>query len=483
MDTLDVPVLIAGAGPAGLTAAVTLSRYGIPVLVADTRSAPSTHAKATVVSTRSMELLRVLGMEQDTLAGGVDVEWLIWNCRTLTDVADGSGTYLGYPTRAQAARLSPSYVACVPQDHLESVLLRRLSRVPSAQVRFGLEVREVQSTAEGAAAVLRDVVTGQRQVVNARYLVVADGARSAIRQHLDIAMRGPETVMTFASAQFRAPLWETLGGHKYGLYNVAHPGAEGTFFPAGVGDRWLYAVFFDSPHSPRPAAEVDFVRRIRIGAGMPNLPVSVEKFGPSTAGAQLASEFRRGAAFLVGDAAHRVSPRGGTGMNMAIHGAYDLGWKLAWALRGWAHARILDSYEADRRPPAAHNVVRSADPQGTEREVERELRIDLNGRVPHAWLETTGESVSTIDLVGPGLTLFTGQSAGDWLSAASAVRDEIPIAVRSLDASAAQAVALKDGDALLVGPDGRPIARWQAHVNAVEALSAAVAAVARGKLR
>jgi len=68
-----------------------------------------------------------------------------------------------------------------------------------------------------------------------------------------------------------------------------------------------------------------------------------------TFAAQLADRFRRGNVFIVGDAAHRVTPRGGTGMNTAIHDGYDLGWKLAWVLTGWAEPSLLDSYESERR--------------------------------------------------------------------------------------------------------------------------------------
>ena len=88
----------------------------------------------------------------------------------------------------------------------------------------------------------------------------------------------------------------------------------------------------------------------------------IERIGPFSFAAQLADRFRVASTFLVGDAAHRVTPRGGTGMNTAIQGAHDLAWKLAGVLRGWAAPALLDSYETEFRPTAEHNVVRSADP-------------------------------------------------------------------------------------------------------------------------
>ena len=151
-----------------------------------------------------------------------------------------------------------------------------------------------------------------------------------------------------------------------------------------------------------------FVRRIRAGAGIDDLEVSIERTGAFSFAAQLAERFRAGNVFLAGDAAHRVTPRGGTGMNTAIRGGHDLGWKLGWVLRGWAGPELLDTYEAERRPFAAHNVARSADPGGSTRETADELHVDLGGRIPHVWVPSAGGRVSTLDLLGPGLTLFTG---------------------------------------------------------------------------
>ena len=107
----------------------------------------------------------------------------------------------------------------------------------------------------------------------------------------------------------------------------------------------------------------------------------MEGIGAFTFAAQLAERFREGSAFLVGDAAHRVSPRGGTGMNTAMHDGFDLGWKLAWVLRGWAQPALLDTYELERRPIVEHNLARSADPGGSNREVGG--RIARRSRGPH----------------------------------------------------------------------------------------------------
>ena len=171
----------------------------------------------------------------------------------------------------------------------------------------------------------------------------------------------------------------------------------------------------------------------------------------------MADRFRAGNVFLAGDAAHRVTPRGGTGMNTAIRGGHDLGWKLGWVLRGWAGPELLDTYEAERRPIAAHNVARSADPDGSARETADELHVDLGGRIPHVWVCTAQGRVSTLDLLGPGLTLFTGP---DSTSSAAQAGGGPPVAMRRLDAVSARAIGIHARGALLVRPDGTPSQRW-----------------------
>src|SRR4051812_46462757 len=112
-------VVIVGAGPAGLTAAIALARAGIETLVVERRPEPSRQPRSTVASTRSMEIFRAWGLEDRIRAGAVDVEWRMWSCETLTGVAAGSGHEVGYPSRQQSEVLSPTGPVCVPQDHLE----------------------------------------------------------------------------------------------------------------------------------------------------------------------------------------------------------------------------------------------------------------------------------------------------------------------------------------------------------------------------
>ena len=451
--TDDLPVLIAGAGPAGLAAAVTLAGLGIETMLVERRPELSSLPRATVVSLRVMELLRAWGVEDEVRAGAVDVEMLGRQCDTLAAANQGVIWPVGIPTREQAARVSPTAATCVPQDHLEPVLLERVEALGGTRVHLGTEVVGVTEVADGVEVTLRDLATGALRRVRARFVVAADGAHSAIRRALGIAMQGPEGLAHVVTAVFRASLWPVVGEHRHVIYSVNHPEGAGTFLPAGRGDRWCYGTFID-PGALAEYTPQRLVQRIRAGSGIADLDVAIDRTGDFSFSAQLAERFRHGNVLLTGDAAHRVTPRGGTGMNTAIRSAYDLAWKLGWVLRGWAGDELLDTYEAERRPIAAHNVARSADPDGSTRETADELHVDLGGRIAHAWVPSGERRVSTLDLVGPGLTLFTGPDG----PAHEPPPTGPPLAVHRLDEVTARAIGIRDRTNLLVRPDATPAA-------------------------
>jgi 2-polyprenyl-6-methoxyphenol hydroxylase-like FAD-dependent oxidoreductase len=474
MNSAHSPVLIVGAGPAGLAAAIALASRGVSTALVERRLEPSPLPRATTISTRSMELLRGWGVEDAVLAGGVDVEWLMWEVPTLAQADAGTGIEVGLPSRGEAALISPTAPACVPQDHLEQVL-RDHARSLGVRIELGATVIDLDNRPDDVRVTVRDTAGRTRQLT-AGYVVAADGAHSPMRTALGIAMQGGQQVFAGNNALIRAPLWSLVGEHRYGIYVTTRAGAEGVFLPAGPGDRWGFGQLAGvGAGAPAVPSEEQLLDRIRLAAGIPALPVRIERTGSFTAAAQIAQRFREGRTFLVGDAAHRVTPRGGTGMNTAIKGGYDLGWKLAWVVRGWADEALLDSYEEEHRPLAEHNVVRSADELGSRRPNGDEIRVDLAGRIDHRWVKTASGRRSTVDLLGDGLTLLVGPDDAPWRAAAEALVDGPPLAVHGLDPISARVMGVGSEGALLVRPDGVPVACWAAGIEPRAVLADAVA--------
>jgi putative polyketide hydroxylase len=444
-NTHDVSVLVVGAGPAGLAAALELARHDIPTLLVERRGDRSAHPRATVLSLRSMELVRAWGLEDEVRARSADVDCRMLFCDSLAEAAAGTAHNVGYPSPEQSRMLSPTAPACIAQDEVEPLLLRHLrSTATRTDVRLATELSELLVTADGVRAELHDVGTGARGTVEARYVVAADGAYSAVRTALGIPLLGPDGVMRGTTTLFRAPLWDVAGPHRHLIYSITD---LGSLIPTGPSDRWLFG-------SVRPFEAARVIHEIRRAAGVPNLPVQVEQWGSFSAGAQVAERWRSGPVFLAGDAAHRVTPRGGTGLNVALHDGYDLGWRLSWVLRGWAPPALLDGYETERRPVAEHVVARSADANGSLRPVEQEVRVDVGGRIPHV----VSDGRSTLDLLAPGLTLFASQDEPGWEQAAATLDQAAPVTVRRLEPVAARALGAAAGSALLTRSDGVPVA-------------------------
>ena len=469
----EVPVLVVGAGPAGLAAALTLARHGIRATIVERRPGPPSLPRATGVSTRTMELMRAWGVEEPVRAGANDVEWRLWWCETLAQAAAGWPVFVGLPTAEQSAVLSPTEPACVPQDHLEPVLERRLRELGHPGVERGTELVSLETSGDGVLARLRNAA-GEERVVHAAYVVAADGGHSTVRRLLGIAMHGVERTDDRIAALFRAPLWDVVGARRYGLYWTTAGGGVAVL-PAGRPDRWLVgAAWQPAEERLEDYTEARVGTIIRTAAGVPRLPLRIERIAAVEYAALVAERYREDRVFLVGDAAHRGSPRGGTGLNTAVHDAYDIGWRLAWVLQGWADSGLLDGYELERRPVAEHNVRRGADPDGSVSGAGDAIAADLGGRMPHVWVLDDGVRRSTLDLLGPGLTLFAGRGADRWEAAAEVVGTPPPLAVRRLDPLAARALGVTGRGALLVREDGVPVATWANDADAAGALCRAI---------
>jgi putative polyketide hydroxylase len=472
----DTEVVIVGAGPSGLTAAIALARQGVETLVLERRLRPSREPRATGISTSTMELMRSWGLEAELREGDLDVELRPWVAETLAAAAAGHAEDAGFPSREQSALISPTAPAAIPQDHLEPVLERHVRSAPTARVERGVEVTKIRHVPDGVVVTVRDADGTRERDIRARYLTGADGVRSTVRTELAIPAARREELGGSLAVAFRAPLWDLVGEHRYVIYWLTGERPP-VFIPVG-GDRWVYATLWDPARGAvEDLTPAEVTAWIREAAGDEALDVVIDRIALVPFGVDLAERFREGNVFVIGDAAHRVTPRGATGLNTAIRDGYDLGWKLAWVLRGWAGEALLESYEAERRPVAEHNVERSAHPTGSLSPVTAELRADLGGRIAHLWLPGGDGLVSTLDVLGEGLTLLTGPEPDPWEALAAATDTLVPLAVQGLDELTARALGIARRGALLVRPDGVPVGLWADAERGAMGLPGAVAAL------
>jgi putative polyketide hydroxylase len=466
-------VLVVGAGPSGLTTAAALVRTGVRVLVIEKHPGLSIFPKATGLRPRTMEILRSWGLEQIVRTHSPRVV-LTMAIRPVL-AAPGNEFPIGLPTDDEVRAVSPSQVAVFPQDELEAILLNEV-RDRGGEVRFGTELVDLRMDENAVTAHLCSA-DGAPSTVNAEYLVGADGARSAVRRLLGIEVDNLGSDGDHLSVLFRGDLSPVMSAVPHVLTYTAAPGMEGLFVITGQANRWIYDIEWH-PEAGETLAEWPAERwlaRLRGAAGLPNLEAEIIGIFPWDFGAAVARRQQLGRAFLVGDAAHRTTPRGGTGLNTGIADAHNLGWKLAWVARGWAAESLLDSYEAERAPVGRANAEASmhtavgakVDPLAHDFGVRYRSSAVVGGRLagrraPHAWVAVQDRQISTLDLFADRLTLLTAPDGERWRAEAAELAGEgVPIVSYSVgrefadrDGTFAATYGLGSDGAVLVRPDG-----------------------------
>ncbi len=372
METLRTDVLVAGGGPCGLMLANELGRRGIGTLVVDAKPSTAFNPQANATQARTMEHFRRLGFADAVRAQGLPPDHPT-DIAYFTRFTGHELARLTLPTAAEAVRqvrtLGGSWSAAelphrVSQKFVEAVLRGEAQRHACNDVRFGWKLESFDDTGSGVQAVVAPVAGGAPVQVRSRYLVGADGPRSLVRSTLGIPWGGHSGVRR-----------DFMGGQMFAVYLRA-PGFYDVFpharawmyvsvnhrrraFMASVDGRAEFA-FHAAVHPGEDAdawTEAD-ARRVFHEALGREIPLEILSFGTWTAGHSLVAQaFRRGNVLIAGDAAHLFTPTGGLGYNTAVEDAVNLGWKLASVLRGTSDARLLDSYELERKPLAERNTA------------------------------------------------------------------------------------------------------------------------------
>jgi putative polyketide hydroxylase len=248
------------------------------------------------------------------------------------------------------AQISPTNWSGCAQDDLEPILLGE-ARKHGADVRFGAELVSLAQDDAGVTATVLDRASDQRHEIRARYLIAADGVTSPVRHMLGIEQRGPGTLAHSIGIYFKADLHTLVQDRWFVLCFIGNANMRGLLLSVNNTGRWVLHV----PYEPAQTTASAFtsercIALARQAIGVPDLPVEILSVLPWEMAAGVADTFRVGNVFLAGDAAHVVPPTGAFGMNTGIQDAHNLAWKLAAVLRGAADPRLLDTYNAERRP-------------------------------------------------------------------------------------------------------------------------------------
>ena len=370
----DIPVLIIGGGPVGITFALLLAEHGIKSLVVEKTNALPTTPRAHVLRKRTMDIFNRLGVA-DTVFDAVPnmpVRYITW-------VSQLNGREIGRLDMAQTSFSDGG--ANLPQNLLCPVLLDKILESELAGIATHTECLSINVETNGATAHLRQ--GGTAHTVHANWVIAADGANSPTRDTLGIAMEGPEDLAQFYMVHLKADLTKWVAHRPGPLFWILNPDAGGTLIVHELEKSHVFMI----PHRGGDLDTADLTTHIRGGFG-DGVDFEILDYGRWTMRSQIAQTYRAGRAFLVGDAAHRFPPTGGLGLNTGIMDAYNLAWKLALVEKGLADEALLNSYEMECRSVAATNAEASLHNMMTMSEVTQAIGpfktlADLDARVAH----------------------------------------------------------------------------------------------------
>ncbi|SHJ80648.1 2-polyprenyl-6-methoxyphenol hydroxylase [Bradyrhizobium lablabi] len=358
-DMTEPDVVIVGAGPVGLTLAIDLAWRGIDVTVVETRArAEPPEPKCNHVAARTMEIFRRLGLAEKVRNAGLPADYphdisyrttftgqeltrIKIPCRrdrfTVKDGPDGD-----WPTPEPPHRIN--------QIFLEPILFEHAAAQPRITIINRTSAEDVVVEDHSAHLCLRDLDSGTERRLSCRFLIGCDGARSVVRKAIGAEFAGDAVVQRVQSTYIRAPDLIDRQQHEpaWGTGSI-NPRRAGMVYAIDGRERWLVHNYMKPDEGDFETVDRDACIRTILGVGADFKYDIISKedwFGRRL----IAEKFRRGCAFIAGDAAHIWVPYAGYGMNAGIADAMNLSWLLAAHLNGWAPASILDAYEAERWP-------------------------------------------------------------------------------------------------------------------------------------
>jgi len=419
MSNAMKPIIVVGAGPVGLTAALGLDFYRLPFLLFEDDAELSRDTKAGTILTRTLEAFRRYRVADEVLAKALRVD-------EIGDVERATNT--ARPS-VQTALLSDDtrypFVINMPQHHLEPILRAAIDARQPGALHLQHRLTAFRQRSDGVVASF-ETPAGPREIEGS-YLLACDGGRSTVRAQLGVAVEGESSDVRCLLVDVKVDL-DVANPRDYPyLAYFADPQEWMILVRQPHCWRFLYPL---GPAIPEPTTAEFRAKVIRfIGPvdKMEILNTIVYRIHH-----RVASEWRRDRVFLMGDAAHLITPMWALGLNTGILDAISLPWRLAWVARGWAGDGLLDGYAREQRPVAAEG-------SGEMAEAARKYMAGEAAAVK-AMSGTAWANAATRTMLGVRLGV---DDAGDWSMVKTdrgpfRVGDRIP-------------------DALLHGPDGRSV--------------------------
>ena len=367
-NEFQTDVLVVGSGPMGATTALALATYGVRVLVVNRYNWTANTPRAHITNQRAVEVLRDLGIEEETRRDATPWEWMgdtlfttslagpeIARLRTWGTGDERVGDYL---------QGSPCGMLDLPQNKMEPILVKNAAE-RGAVFQFNTEYLGHAQDAQGVTVRLREVATGREYTVRARYLVGADGARSKVMEDAGLQLEGQLARAATAYVLFNADLTRYAAHRPSILYWIVTSNAA--FGEIGLGllraitpwKQWIAGWGFDPSQGDPDFSPEEVKRKIRILVGDPDLAIDIETTSVWYVNQAHAPVYSSGRVFCGGDAVHRHPPSSGLGSNTCMQDAFNLAWKLAYVVKGYAGEGLLQTYTEERAPVGAQIVARA----------------------------------------------------------------------------------------------------------------------------
>ncbi|WP_406193852.1 FAD-dependent monooxygenase [Streptomyces sp. NBC_01017] len=365
---VETDVLIVGSGPAGASAALALSTYGVRNMVVTQYASLADTPRAHITNQRTMEVLRDLGVEQEVIAKATP-QHLMGNTTFCTSLAGdelGRVRSWGNDPLVQAAHelAGPTRMCDMPQHLMEPVLVNA-AVARGTDLRFSTVYKSFVQDEGGVTVTVEDRLRGDEYAIRAKYLIGADGGRSKVAEDAGLPMGGQMGVAGSINIVFDADLSKYTAHRPSTLYWVLAPGATVGGIGAGLvrcvrpWNEWLIVWGYDVTAGAPDLTEEYALSVVRQLVGDDGIPVTIKSSSAWTVNEMYAETYANGRVLCAGDAVHRHPPSNGLGSNTSIQDSHNLAWKLKLVLDGVASPRLLDTYDAERAPVGRQIVTRA----------------------------------------------------------------------------------------------------------------------------